>query len=76
MRRAAVVGTGTMGPGLGATLARGGLRVALYDSDPTALERARQGVVAAEHVLDDLAGPQVDGGGVTMERDLDRKSVV
>ena len=31
VRRAAVIGTGTMGPGMGAVLARAGIETALYD---------------------------------------------
>ena len=30
-RRVAIIGTGTMGPGMGAVLARAGMEVALYD---------------------------------------------
>src|SRR6185312_5212902 len=41
--RAAVIGTGTMGPGMGAVLARAGIDVALYDVSAEALERAKAG---------------------------------
>ena len=40
MKRAAVIGTGTMGPGMGAVLARAGIETALYDVSADALERA------------------------------------
>ena len=40
VRRAAVIGTGTMGPGMGAVLARAGIETALYDVSAEALERA------------------------------------
>ena len=34
----AIMGTGTMGPGMGAVMARAGYRVALYDTSAEALE--------------------------------------
>ena len=43
VRRAAVIGTGTMGPGMGAVLARAGIETALYDVSAEALERAKAG---------------------------------
>jgi 3-hydroxyacyl-CoA dehydrogenase len=70
VKRAAVVGTGTMGPGMGAVLARAGVETALYDVSEEALERARAGVQLAEGVLDRLEAPQADGGGVHFETDL------
>ena len=54
VRRAAVIGTGTMGPGMGAVLARAGIETALYDVSEEALERAKGGVTMAEGVLDRL----------------------
>ena len=39
--RAAVIGTGTMGPGMGAVLARVGIPTAMYDVSADAIERAR-----------------------------------
>ena len=68
--RAAVVGTGTMGPGMGAVLARAGIETALYDVSEEALERARAGVQLAEGVLDRLEAPKADGGAVRFETDL------
>ena len=47
VRRAAVIGTGTMGPGMGAVLARAGIETALYDVSAEALERAKAGVELA-----------------------------
>ena len=55
--RAAVIGTGTMGPGMGAVLARAGIETALYDVSAEALERAKTGVQMAEGVLDRLEAP-------------------
>jgi 3-hydroxybutyryl-CoA dehydrogenase/5-formyl-3-hydroxy-2-methylpyridine 4-carboxylate dehydrogenase len=70
VRRAAVIGTGTMGPGMGAVLARAGLETALYDVSPEALERARGGAGLAAGVLDRLEAPQVDGGSLRFESEL------
>ena len=47
VRRAAVIGTGTMGPGMGAVLARAGIETALYDLSAEALERAKAGAELA-----------------------------
>ena len=38
LNRATIVGTGTMGPGMGAVLARAGLQVTLFDVNPEALD--------------------------------------
>jgi len=70
VKRAAVIGTGTMGPGMGAVLARAGIETALYDVSEEALERARAGVQLAEGVLDRLEAPREDGGSVRFESDL------
>jgi 3-hydroxyacyl-CoA dehydrogenase len=70
LRRAAVIGTGTMGPGMGAVLARAGLETALYDVSAEALERAQAGVSLAGDVLDRLEAPRQDGGDVRYESDL------
>jgi 3-hydroxyacyl-CoA dehydrogenase len=70
VRRAAVVGTGTMGPGMGAVLARAGIETALYDASAEALERAKAGVQLAEGVLDRLEAPKEDGGSLRFEDDL------
>ena len=59
VRRAAVIGTGTMGPGMGAVLARAGIETALYDVSTEALERAKAGVQMAAGVLDRL-GRHID----------------
>jgi 3-hydroxyacyl-CoA dehydrogenase len=68
--RAAVIGTGTMGPGMGAVLARVGIDTAVYDVSPEALERARAGVQLASDVVDRLEAPRVDGGDIRFESDL------
>jgi 3-hydroxyacyl-CoA dehydrogenase len=70
VRRAAVIGTGTMGPGMGAVLARAGIAVAMYDVSEEALDRSKAGVGLAEGVLDKLETPQVEGGSIRYTADL------
>ena len=70
VRRAAVIGTGTMGPGMGAVLARAGIETALYDVSPDALDRAKAGVELAEGVLERLEAPKEHGGSLRFEGDL------
>jgi 3-hydroxyacyl-CoA dehydrogenase len=69
--RAAVIGTGTMGPGIGAVLARTGIQTALYDVSPEALERAKAGAELAAGVLERLDAAKEDGGSLRFEADLD-----
>jgi len=57
MRSAAVVGLGTMGPGIAATLARAGLEVSTYDADPSKRTKAAPAFAAAATVLSALAVP-------------------
>jgi 3-hydroxyacyl-CoA dehydrogenase len=80
VRRAAVIGTGTMGPGIGAVLARAGIATALYDVSDKALEQAQAGVQLAADVLDRLEAPKMDGGSVRFDSELaaalDRADVV
>ena len=57
LNRATILGTGTMGPGMGAVLARAGLQVTLFDVNPEALERAKAMVGVVEGVLDRLEVP-------------------
>src|SRR5947209_3835033 len=71
VKRAAVIGTGTMGPGMGAVLARAGIKVALYDVSEEALERAKAGAQIAEGVLDRLETPRVEGGDTVFTDSLD-----
>ena len=68
--RAAVIGTGTMGPGMGAVLARAGIEVALCDVSADALASAKAGFELADGVLDRLEMPRVAGGSVRYETDL------
>jgi 3-hydroxybutyryl-CoA dehydrogenase len=62
--QAAVIGTGMMGPGIAATLARGGLTV-------TMLSRSREGAAAGVAKAREAAGPEFAGaidGSTDMER--------
>ena len=70
VNRAAVIGTGTMGPGMGAVLARAGMRVAMYDLNDEIIGRAKAGVELAQGVLDRLGTPTVDGGSIRYGTDL------
>ncbi len=70
IKHAAVIGTGTMGPGMGAVLERAGIEVALYDVSEEALERARGGLDLARGVLERLGGDAGEGGDVRFESDL------
>jgi 3-hydroxyacyl-CoA dehydrogenase len=72
VRRAAVIGTGTMGPGMGAVLARAGIETALYDVSADALERAKGTAELAASVLERLDAAQEDGGSLHFESDLAR----
>ena len=71
-RRVAITGLGTMGQGMAARLARGGLHVAAYDVAPAAIERARTMLGVAETVLDDLgiAPPSAGVGTVRFTDDI------
>jgi len=71
LNRATILGTGTMGPGMGVVLARAGLQVTLYDVKPEALERAQGMVGVVEGVLDRLEVPVHAGGGLAFESQLE-----
>ncbi|GAA4168446.1 3-hydroxyacyl-CoA dehydrogenase NAD-binding domain-containing protein [Gryllotalpicola koreensis] len=67
---ATVVGSGTMGPGIAATLVRAGAEVRVYDISAEALARAEQTFAFASGVLDQVGGPKVDGGSATFTTDI------
>jgi len=71
LNRATILGTGTMGPGMGVVLARAGLQVTLFDIKPEALERAQGMVGVVEGVLDRLEVPVRDGGAVSFVSELE-----
>lgn len=68
IRRVSLIGLGTMGPGIAARLARGGLDVAAYDISPQAVERAGTMLGIAAGALDrlDIAAPATGEGAVRM----------
>jgi 3-hydroxyacyl-CoA dehydrogenase len=70
VKKVAVVGTGTMGPGMGAVLERAGVDVMLYDVSEEQLEKARPGVELARSVLDRLGGDGASGAELRFESDL------
>lgn len=64
--QAALIGLGTMGPGIAATLARSGMTVRVTDSNEQALARAPDAIAEAWRVLDQLdtqASPDHQGSG-------------
>ena len=61
IKNIAVIGMGTMGPGIAATLARGGMTVRCYDTSAEALANSAGLISGAFGVLDALAMP--DNGG-------------
>ena len=66
IKRAALVGLGTMGPGIAARLARGGIDVAAYDSSAAAIERSRSMLDTVNGVLDrlEIAVPARGAGNI------------
>src|ERR1700743_367271 len=54
MTKTAVIGLGTMGPGIAATLARAGMTVSAYDADAGQREKAKAGLDMAVGVLGNL----------------------
>jgi len=66
MTIAAVIGLGTMGPGIAATLARGGMEVRVFDTSAAALERAPAAVAGATRVLEAIGrAPAAAPGAVS-----------
>lgn len=70
MTKAAVIGLGTMGPGIAATLARAGIHVFACDASADQREKAPQGLELARRVLDNLGVSVVAGGSVTVVEGL------
>lgn len=69
-RVSAIVGAGTMGPGMAAVLARSGSEVRLNDISAEVLERAKGATELAAQVLDRVGAPSQSGGSVSFESDL------
>ena len=71
MKNVAIIGTGTMGPGMAATLARGGMDVVCYDTSEAAHDRAPAEVATAQVVLESIGGPaSITAGAVSVHADL------
>jgi 5-formyl-3-hydroxy-2-methylpyridine 4-carboxylic acid 5-dehydrogenase len=71
MKNIAIIGTGTMGPGMAATLARGGMDVACYDASGAARDKTPGEVSTALAVLERIGGPAAPKlGAVTITTDL------
>ena len=72
IKNIAVIGMGTMGPGIAATLARGGMIVRGYDTDAVAVANSAGLVNGALGVLEALGMPDHGGAGnVTMSDSLE-----
>ncbi len=69
LKHATILGSGTMGPGMGVVLARAGMQVKLFDVDAGALERAQGMASIVEGILDRLEVPVRDGGALSFESD-------
>jgi 3-hydroxyacyl-CoA dehydrogenase len=69
-RVSAVVGAGTMGPGMAAVLARSGSKVTLNDISQEVLSRAEGAAGLASQVLDRVGAPSQPGGSISFEADL------
>lgn len=71
MKRVAIIGTGTMGPGMAATLARGGMDIRCFDTSEAARERVPGEVATALTVLDRIGGTAAaQPGAVTVHGQL------
>lgn len=71
MKKAAIIGTGTMGPGMAATLARGGLDVRCFDTSETARDRTLAEADVAHGVLDRIGSKKAGSRGtITVHGDL------
>jgi len=69
--RAAVIGLGTMGPGIAATLARGGMDVACCDVSAEQIKKAQGEIAVAQAVLARIGGPEAaKPGNIRFEGDL------
>lgn len=65
----AVIGSGSMGPGIASLLSRYGSEIRLHDVSAEALARAETVCAGATKALDDLDVPVVPGGSISFEPD-------
>jgi 5-formyl-3-hydroxy-2-methylpyridine 4-carboxylate dehydrogenase len=70
MTKAAVIGLGTMGPGIAATLARAGMTVSAYDADAGQRARAPKGFEMASGVLTRLGVADKTSGPIAVAENL------
>ena len=70
MRAAAVIGLGTMGPGIAATLSRAGMKVATFDSDAGKRDKAAAAFAIAAKVLSALSVPDHTVQGISVHGSL------
>ena len=70
MNKAAVIGLGTMGPGISATLARAGVQVSAFDADAAKRTKAPQGFAAAATVLSALGVTDRTVGAIAVHDSL------
>lgn len=66
----AVIGAGTMGPGMAATMARAGSQVRVYDISEEVIHRAKGMYELANNALDGVGAMSAPGGSVSWELDL------
>jgi 3-hydroxybutyryl-CoA dehydrogenase/5-formyl-3-hydroxy-2-methylpyridine 4-carboxylate dehydrogenase len=69
--KGAVIGVGTMGPGIAATLSRGGLDMVLYDVSAEQLRKAEAEMPSLQKVLDEIK-VAASSGKISYESDLAR----
>ncbi len=69
-KNVAIMGTGAMGPGMGAVLARAGMAVRMYDTSADAIEAAKAMHGLASGVLEKLETPDQGGGSVSYATDV------
>jgi 3-hydroxybutyryl-CoA dehydrogenase/5-formyl-3-hydroxy-2-methylpyridine 4-carboxylate dehydrogenase len=62
MTKAAIIGLGTMGPGIAAVLARAGMTVTAYDASADQRNKAAQNLALAKTVLENLGVPDKNNG--------------
>jgi len=70
MTRVALIGLGTMGPGIAATLTRAGMTVSAFDLSPEQRAKAPQSIKMATGVLTTLGMADRTAGEVTIHADL------
>ncbi len=72
IQKIAIIGLGTMGPGMAARLARGGIDIAAYDINPEAIARAQSMMGPSDGVLDALGvdAPTTGAGQIRFTDDI------